>query len=639
MSGEDQVERERLLALFEEAPTNMVVIEGPELRVTMANRRVRAKMPAVVGMTVSQLYPGDHPIVASIERVFATGVPEWVHGLPPYVPDSAHAERLLTRSFVPLRDQNGSVYGVLAVAYEVTEELRARHVQREVELRRQIELQHLSAVLEEAPVLITVLEGPELRIVMANRCVRELFPGRNMLGASFREDVPPTNSTLQAACRVYESGVPETLEVVVRDIQNLVGRCYSTTVVPIRDADGSITRVMTVSFDTTEQRRAREVLEAQARDLEAARREAVEASRAKDDFLAMLSHELRNPLAAIVLTLSAMRSQSSTTSPEVELMDRQVKHLVRMVDDLLDVSRIARGQVELALHDVELPMVVRRALEMSRPQLERRQHRILNDLAPATVRGDPDRLAQAVANLITNAAKYSEIGSEIRIRTECEGGVARISVADDGAGIAPDMLSRVFDPFVQQPLTLARSGGGLGLGLSITRSLVEAHRGTVSVRSDGVGKGSRFAIELAAIERPTGHPEGPPQTRRHQLIRAMRILVVDDNRDAAQALKTALEALGQIVMVAHDGPEALREVGAFQPQIGLLDIGLPEMDGYQLAAQLRAVPGLRLVAITGYGQTRDRQRSREVGFEEHLVKPVNIEQLTTLLGRLDAGSS
>jgi signal transduction histidine kinase len=633
-----RVDHERLVALIDEAPVYMCVLVGPELRVTLVNRLVRENLPALLGRTVREIYPGENPILGLLERVYATGMPETVRGLPLYFADGTHSDRFFTRGFVPLRDEHGGVYAILVVAYDVTDDVRARNAHREVERRSQVELKRLSVLLEEAPMLITVLEGPELRVVMMNRSTRELFAGRNMLGSSFREVVPPTNPTLKAACRVYETGVPERFEVVSSDVEGFVGRSFSHTVVPIRCEDGKITRIMTVSFEITEQRRAQEELEAQARDLEIARRQAVEASRAKDEFLAMLGHELRNPLAPMVMTLELMMRLSGMTSPEVEVLERQLRHLVRLVDDLLDVSRIARGPVELKCRDVELSAVVHCALEMTSPLLEKRQQRIVSDVASATVYGDPDRLAQVVANLITNAAKYSEIGSQIRIRTERSGGLVKISVADDGVGIAPDMIGQVFEPFVQRPQTLARSAGGLGLGLSIVKGLVEAHKGRVSAHSDGVGKGSTFVIELPAIERPITQPE---VSRRWERLRPVsqvnRFLVVDDNRDAAMALKVALEALGQIVVVAHDGPSALREAAAFKPQIGLLDIGLPVMDGYELAAALRAIHDVRLFAITGYGQPRDHQRSREAGFEELLVKPIDIEQLEGLLHRVSAG--
>jgi signal transduction histidine kinase/ActR/RegA family two-component response regulator len=629
---------DRVVAVFDAAPVYLTVVEGPDLRVTMVNRRVREEIPQMLGRTAPEIYSPDNPIVLAVQRVYETGTPETIHALPLYFPDRVFAGRYFTRRIVPLRNDRG-VYGVLILGYEVTEEVRAREEQQEVVRRSQLELHRLGALLEEAPALIGVLEGPELRLVMMNRRLRELFAGRNLLGVSFHDIVPPSNSTLMAACRVYATGVAEALDVVVRDVAGLVGRSFSTTVVPIREEDGTITRIMTVSLETTEQRRAQEVLEAQARDLEIARRQAVEASRTKDDFLAMLGHELRNPLAPIAVTLEVMRLQGRA-SPEVELLDRQVRHLVRLVDDLLDVSRIARGLVELKCRHVELSRVVARALEMAGPLVEQRQQRIVSDLAPASVHGDPDRLAQVVANLITNAAKYSEAGAEIRIRTERSGERARVIVADDGVGIAPEMLAQVFDAFVQQQQTLERSGGGLGLGLSIVKGLVEAHAGTVSAHSDGVGRGSTFVIDLPASDGPTTQADvsrSPGRVR--ALARGKRILVVDDNRDAAIALKRALEEMGHIVVIAHDGPEALRLAEAFEPQIGLVDIGLPGMDGYELAGALRAAHDLRLLAITGYGQARDRQRPRDAGFEEHLVKPVKIDELAGLLQRLGAGYS
>ena len=254
--------------------------------------------------------------------------------------------------------------------------------------------------------------------------------------------------------------------------------------------------------------------------------------------------------------------------------------------------------------------------------------------ARSVVHGDVDRLAQAVANLVTNASKYSEVGSSIRLATGRVGQRARITVTDDGAGIAPQMLGQVFDSFVQQPQTLARSAGGLGLGLSIVKGLVELHGGTVTAHSDGVGQGSCFVIELPAVEFRRIAVACPPTASRPKLEQR-RILVVDDNRDAALALQRGLESLGQIVTVAHDGPTALREARAFAPQVGLLDIGLPGMDGYELAAALRADHDVRLCAVSGYGEARDHLRSRAAGFEEHLVKPVDLARLAGLLHRLD----
>jgi signal transduction histidine kinase len=629
---EHERERTRLLALFDEAPVFLALVEGPDFRVTRVNRRIReAAVPPKMGTPSREIYPGDNPVVAALERVYATGDPETIQGQPPYYRDGALADRYFTRSLQPLRDEQGKVYAIVTAGYEVTDQVRAVFTHQQTEQRNQIELDRLSSVLEEAPALFTVLEGPELRVVMMNRRTRELFPGQNLIGVPFRDLAPPSNATLVAATRVYRTGVPETHEITA-EMAGLAGRSFSTTVVPIRDGGGTIIRILTMSLEVTEQRRTRQQLEAQARDLEVARREAVEASLAKDEFLAMLGHELRNPLAPIVTTLSLMRLDGAG-SPEVELLERQVRHLVRLVDDLLDVSRLPRGMVELHFASVQLPHVVHRALEMTSPLLDRRQQRIVADLAPATVHGDVDRLAQAVANLITNAAKYSEIGAQVRIRTESSGGVSRVTIADDGIGIAPDMLGQVFDAFVQQRQTLARSEGGLGLGLAIVKGLVEAHGGTVTAHSAGLGKGSTFVIELPAHENASAVAAPPSPQPRPARGPAKRILVVDDNRDAALSLRRALERLGQVVMVAHDGPTALEQALAFQPQIGLLDIGLPGMDGYQLARVLRESLDLRLFAVTGYGEAHDHQRSREAGFEEHLVKPVDLDRLAALLER------
>ena len=633
---EHQKERDRLFALFEEAPIYLTVVEGPELRITMINRRVRDTRGGaeLVGKNATEIYTGDNPILPVLSRVYATGIPETIHGLPPYFPDGAYADRFYTRHFTPLRDEHGNVSGVLVAVYEVTEAVRARQTHEENERRNRAELERLFALLEEAPILLNVLEGPELRIVMMNRRSRELFAGRDLLGASFRDLVPPGSTTLMAACRVYETGVSETFDVLSRDVEGHVGRSFTITVVPIREPNGTITRIMTAAIDITEQRHAREALETQARDLEIARRQAVEASQAKDEFLAMLSHELRNPLAPMLTTLELMRLRGMAPR-EVDVLERQVRHLTRLVDDLLDVSRSERGMVELERRDLDLSTIVNRALELQNPLIEQRQHRIITDLAPVAVHGDPERLVQVVSNLIGNAAKYSESGSQIRIGTRRSGNLAELSVADNGVGIAPDMIDRVFDPFVQQPQTLARSQGGLGLGLSIVKSLVIAHGGTVSVHSKGPGKGSTFVIELPALAGPIARPAvPPPEAQLGPSGAPVRILVVDDNVDAAVSLRLVLELMGHIVEIAHDGRSALAAAMTFQPDIGILDIGLPVMNGYELAMALRRAHDIRLVAITGYGQESDRHRSREAGFACHLVKPVDLAQLARMMREL-----
>jgi signal transduction histidine kinase/ActR/RegA family two-component response regulator len=631
-------EQERLRALtaaLDEVPIYVTILEGPEFEAIAANRKAReTPYGSPVGKRLDDLYPGASPIRTILERVYATGLAETAHELPTYFPDGKYKDQYFTRAFIPIETGPGGVKRILACVYEVTEAVQARA--RVQEMRAEHE--RLFALLEEAPSLIGVLEGPELRLVMMNRRMRELFAGRvpYPLGTSMADLVSPDNRTLLAACRVYETGVPETVDVVVRDVKGFIGRSFSTTIAPIHNPDGTISRVATSSLETTEQLRIREALEAQTRDLEAARRVAVEAGQAKDQFLAMLGHELRNPLAPMSVAVQVMRLEG-VTSPALDILERQVNHLTRLVDDLLDVSRITRGVVTLKRTEVELPTIVNRALEMSSPLLEERNHRVVTDMVHRGLGlwGDPDRLAQVVANLITNAAKYSEPGTRIRITAERAGDRVRLSVADEGVGIAPDMVSKVFEAFVQQPQTLDRAHGGLGLGLAIVKSLVEAHGGSVSVHSAGIGCGSTFVVELPAIEiRSLSDTPLPFVRAESPTTSPLRILVVDDNRDAVDVLRIALAAHGHAVACAYDGPSALEVAATYDPQLALVDIGLPVMDGYRLAELLRASHDIPIVAITGYGQQADLQRSAGAGFAAHLVKPVNIGELTTLIEQL-----
>jgi signal transduction histidine kinase len=382
-----------------------------------------------------------------------------------------------------------------------------------------------------------------------------------------------------------------------------------------------------------------------ARLLEVVQREkqrAEEASRAKDEFLAMLGHELRNPLSPILTALELARMrENSGLAKERTIIERQVQHLVRLVDDLLDVSRITRGKIELKRRPVRLADVVAHAIEMTSPLLEERRHR-LRVTVPRRgliVDGDEHRLAQVVSNLLTNAAKYTDPGGRIEITGGREGEEAVLRVRDSGIGINPELVPHVFDLFVQSKRAIDRAQGGLGLGLTIVRSLVELHGGAVSAASEGTSRGSTFTVRLplsavadaraeAAAERPGAEGEGP---------RTKRILVVDDNRDAAELMAEALAASGHETRVAFDGPEALEVAAAFAPEVALLDIGLPVMDGYELARRLREHSGgdrLRLVAVTGYGQSKDRERSRAAGFDEHLVKPVDLDHLEKVIDRL-----
>jgi CheY-like chemotaxis protein len=359
----------------------------------------------------------------------------------------------------------------------------------------------------------------------------------------------------------------------------------------------------------------------------------------------MLAHELRNPLAPIHSSVEVMRMLGPTDPNHQrarETIERQVKQMTHLVDDLLDVSRITTGKIRFQMEPVELAIVVARAVETSRPLIEARSHELSVTLPPdpVMVQGDATRLAQVVANLLNNAAKYTARGGHIWLTVEQGLEEAVLRVGDNGAGIPPDLLPKVFDLFTQGDRSLDRSEGGLGIGLTLVKSLVEMHHGTVEVHSEGHGKGSEFVVRLPILERRRERRQDThdPSTARPCRV-SRRILVVDDNVDGANSLAMYLRMQGHEVRIANDGPAALDAAQALQPEVVLLDIGLPKMDGYEVARRLRAQAGTKdalVVAVTGYGQEEDRRRAQEAGFDAHLVKPADISALQRLLSGLEA---
>ncbi|MGC4082567.1 MAG: response regulator [Vicinamibacterales bacterium] len=361
--------------------------------------------------------------------------------------------------------------------------------------------------------------------------------------------------------------------------------------------------------------------------------QAEEANRAKDQFLAMLGHELRNPLSPIVTALALLKMRGTDWTREHAVIERQVNHMSRLVNDLLDMSRITRGTLDLRREPLDLADVITRATEMAAPRLEERRHTLSIDV-PAGLRvvGDEVRLAQVFSNLLANAATYTPEGGAVSVKAERRGSEIAVEVSDTGRGITPDIAERIFDLFVQGPRTIDRREGGLGLGLAIARSLVEQHDGRIEARSPGAGLGSTFTVFLPAsvieIEKPDIAAHAPIRADH-----ALQILVVDDNADAAEMLATFLEGSGHDVRTAGDGPAALAALDVRDADVVVLDIGLPVMDGYELARRIReragAVP--TLIAVTGYGQVEDAERSRAAGIDHHLVKPVDTDALLTLL--------
>jgi PAS domain S-box-containing protein len=365
-----------------------------------------------------------------------------------------------------------------------------------------------------------------------------------------------------------------------------------------------------------------------------------EADRRKDEFLATLAHELRNPLAPMRNALQVIQlaaDDAGAVRQAREMMERQMRHMVRLVDDLLDVSRITRGKLDLRKQRVDVAAVARAAVEASRPLIDAAGHELSVVLPPQPVfvDADPVRLAQVVSNLLNNAAKYTEPGGRVWLTAERQGSDAVVSVRDTGLGIPPEMLSKVFEPFTQVDRTLEKAQGGLGIGLTLVRRLVEMHGGSVEARSAGYGHGSEFVVRLPAVLAAPARDDGPAANGRPAARR--RILVVDDNRDAAVSLAMMLELMGNEVRTANDGREGVDEAEAFRPDVVVLDIGLPRLNGYEAARHIREQAwghDVVLIAVTGWGQDEDRRRSKEAGFNFHLVKPVEPAALEKLLAGL-----
>ncbi len=402
------------------------------------------------------------------------------------------------------------------------------------------------------------------------------------------------------------------------------GRVLWSHYVPLRDDSGGVDAAMLLSMDITERTRAEEALR--------------EADRRRNEFIGVLSHELRNPLtplrnAAYVLDRAEPGGEQASRARAV--IGRQIDHMAHLVDDLLDATRISRGKIQLARSRIELTDTVRRAVEDHTPEFATREIalELRAEAAQLWLDADPTRIAQVVGNLLQNAAKFTSAQGRVTVFVEREpGDRAVIRVVDDGVGITPALLPKVFEPFIQGDESLHRSQGGLGLGLSLVKGLVELHGGTVQVRSEGTGCGAELTVRLPlAVRRSGPAPRAPPRalppSRR-------RVLVIEDNLDAAETLGELLSLAGHEVETAHDGADGLRKALSFNPEVVLCDIGLPGMNGYDVARAMRAAPALAsavLVAVTGYALPEDQKRAAEAGFDHHLSKPVSLEQIHSVV--------
>jgi signal transduction histidine kinase/ActR/RegA family two-component response regulator len=429
----------------------------------------------------------------------------------------------------------------------------------------------------------------------------------------------------EAWTRSVREGVEYEIEVRHRRHDGAY-RWFVTRAVPWKDEQGRVISWFGITTDIHEQKELQERLR--------------EADRRKDEFLATLAHELRNPLAPIRNSLEVMRragEQREAVDTARAIMERQLIHMVRLVDDLLDLSRITRGRIELRRERIRLAAALEDALETCRPQFEERGQELTLEAPESSllVDGDRTRLAQVFTNLLSNASKYSPRGSPVVIRAQDAGEWVSVSVRDQGIGIAPEALPRIFDIFSQAVRSNELTDGGLGIGLSLVRSLVDQHGGRVEALSEGLGRGSEFIVHLPVAREapPAGAHEADSGDGR--MAPRRRVLIADDNRDSADSLAIMLSLMGHETQATYDGSSAIEKAGTFRPEVILLDLGMPVIDGYEAARRIREQAwsnGVVLVALTGWGQEEDRARARDAGFNFHLTKPANPQALRDLLG-------
>ncbi|CAN7303577.1 hybrid sensor histidine kinase/response regulator [Massilia sp. LjRoot122] len=589
----------------------------------------------LVGVSLFVAFPSDPDdpartnemeLRASLARVRETGRPDTLpvqrYPIPVTGPDGAISfeERFWSAHSAPVFGPDGALACIAHTTKDVTEQIRSERALRDSESR-------FRALTTAGQVVYRMnADWSELRELDGRGFLKDTGQPQSFWLKDYIPDDEQGRVHAAVLEAIHDGSVFE-LEHRVRRIDGSVGWTLSRAV-PMRNAEGRVVEWIGAASDITERKVAEEKLR--------------ESDRRKDEFLAMLAHELRNPIAPIsaaAALLQRMKPDEALVRRTSEIIARQVGHMTALIDDLLDVSRVTRGLAELERVPVDLRTVLQDAVEQVMPQVEARRHALTlaPPPGPVMVMGDKKRLVQVVANLLNNAAKYTPEGGRLALRSHAAGGQACIEVSDNGIGMAPELTGRVFELFAQAERSADRSMGGLGLGLALVKSLVELHGGSVACTSPGLGQGSSFSVCLpcqaalpadpapAADERAT-HPSAGTSP--------LRVLVVDDNVDAAVTLAMVLEAAGHQAQVEHDAHAALARAGRTAPQVCLLDIGLPEMDGKELARRLRAEPGTAgavLVAVTGYGQESDRQQIMAAGFDHHLVKPVDMARLHAIL--------
>ncbi|MDQ3524092.1 MAG: ATP-binding protein [Chloroflexota bacterium] len=588
----------------------------------------------VIDISIFEAFPGnpDDPedtgeaaLRSSLARVLATGRPDALPAqrYPIRVVlrngEVAYEERFWGAINTPLFGEDGQIVCISHTTSDITEQVRSEAALRESEKRfRALVSATADVVYSLSP------DWSQMRHVEGRGFVKNTTDPNHLW---LDEYIPPEDHDL-----VRKAGEEAIRNKAIFELEHRVRRADGTLgwtcsrAIPLLDKNGEIYEWIGAASDITDRKAAEEKLK--------------DTDRRKDEFLAMLAHELSNPLAPIgaaAQLLQLVKPDEARVREISQVIGRQVAHMTGLIEDLLDVSRVTRGLVELDDAPLDIRHIVMEAVEQVTPLVQARRHDLALHLPPNAimVNGDKKRLVQVVTNILNNAAKYTQEGGELQLRTEVHESHVLIEIIDNGVGMTPELATRAFDLFAQAERASDRTSGGLGLGLALVKSLVELHGGTVTCASKGIGKGSKFTVCLPRLLAEDRHvDQSEVDSSSHPTSRSLRVMVVDDNVDAAAMLEMLLEESGHQVLVEHSSPRALERAREEAPQVCLLDIGLPEMDGNELAKRLRAQPETAkslLIAVTGYGQEKDRSQALAGGFDHHLVKPVDMKKLFSLL--------
>lgn len=639
--GELRTERERLLEIFERSPAFVAVLRGPEHVFERVNKHYLELVGKrdLLGKTVREalLEVDGQGYFTALDEVYRTGEPFVGAGKQMTIrrePDGPLETRQVEFVFEPLRAADGLVSGVLVHGLDLTERLWVEENLARVTAESERWRRLYETVLSNTPDLVYVFDL-NYHFTYANEALL------NMLGLSAREEAIGRR-LLELGYEPWHAAMHEReIDQVIATRKPVRGevpftgplgaRIYDYILVPVIDGQGNVEAIAGTTRDITEHKQLEDELQRRATELG-------NADRKKDEFIALLAHELRNPLAPIRNGLEVMalsKDKPNEMAKVRDMMDRQLGHMVRLVDDLLDVSRMSQNKLNLQMHRVLLSDVVDSAVEVARPAIDDAGQVLTIKLPPEPVylNADLTRLAQIFGNLLSNSSKYTESGGHIWFTAEQHNREVVISVRDNGLGIPEAALPTIFDMFSQVPDSMDRSGGGLGIGLALVGALVEMHGGTISAESPGLNRGSTFTVRLTTAEGRGEMQAQSPAIEHNTEVQTRRILVVDDNQDSSDSMATVLEMLGHELRVAYDGLEAVAVAEAFRPELVLMDMGMPKLNGCDAVRRIRQQAWgktMTIVALTGWGQDSDRALSRDAGCDEHLVKPVRLADLERL---------